>query len=115
MSLTFFFLSLTFKDSHINWYSSLPGQYEDLRSVQFQLFPLDLYAVVMYCLYFVLSHYCYYLLSVFTIGNISMSFTLNFLVRLQPSIWYHSSFVQRIPFNAFFTAQLLLMGSFGFV
>ena len=74
-------MSLTFKDFHINWYSSLPGQYEDLWSVQFQLFPLDLYAVIMYCLYFVLiSHYCYYLLPVFTIGNISISFILNFLV-----------------------------------
>lgn len=109
-------MALTFKDSHINWYSSLPGQCKDLPSVQFQLFPLDLYAIIMYCLYFVLiNRYCYYLLSVFTIANIRISFILNFLVRLQPSIWCHSFLVQRIPCNAFFTAQLLMTGSFGFV
>lgn len=38
---------LDFLKSHINWYfHSLPGQCKDLRSVQFQLSTLDLYAII---------------------------------------------------------------------
>lgn len=112
---------LDFLKSHINWYfHSLPGQCKDLRSVQFQLSTLDLYAIIflvlilfIFWIHKPLLLLLYYQYSVASI--IIIFLVLHFFVHLYSSIWYHFSFAQGTPFNDFFSAELLVTNSLNFV